>query len=166
VSSEALYLEHAGEADLEALLAIEQRSFSHPWTPRHFRQALASPEQVLTLVLRAGFGADEEGRGIRAYCVVETVVDEMHIHDLAVHPDHRRKGLGRRLLGLVLGIAARRGAETAFLEVRQSNWPALALYRSMGFEALSVRRDYYQRPQEDALVLRRSGLRPRPVGNP
>ncbi len=165
MTGEPLSLQRAELEDLDALLAIERSSFSHPWTPGHFRDALRS-ERVLALVLRGPSPAGDAGRGIRAYCIVETVADEAHIHDLAVHPDHRRRGIGGRLLGLALDLAARRGAAAAFLEVRRSNWPALALYRSRGFEVLSARRDYYTRPSEDALVLRRAGLRPGPGGNP
>jgi ribosomal-protein-alanine N-acetyltransferase len=82
----------------------------------------------------------------------------MHIHTLAVSPLARGRGLGRRLLGRVLDLGARRGASSAFLEVRQSNWAALALYRSFGFDVILVRRGYYERPREDALVLQKTAL--------
>jgi ribosomal-protein-alanine N-acetyltransferase len=153
-----VYLELAEEGDLAALAALERRSYTHPWSPRNFRDAWAKPKQITILLLRAAWSAADEDRGIRAYCVFEAVADEMHLHNLAVHPEYRRKGLGRRLLRLALWLAARRGARTAFLEVRQSNWAALGLYRHMGFEAVSVRRDYYTSPREDAMVLRLSTL--------
>ncbi|MBI3932355.1 MAG: ribosomal protein S18-alanine N-acetyltransferase [Acidobacteria bacterium] len=159
MSGEALVLEEAGLEDLEALALLERRSFSHPWAVSGLREALAASGRGLFLVLRAPFGRGDPERGIRAYCVFETVVDEMHIHNLAVHPDHRRRGLGRRLLRLALETARGRGAETAHLEVRASNWAALALYRALGFETTGVRRGYYTGPCEDALLLRRSGLR-------
>jgi ribosomal-protein-alanine N-acetyltransferase len=152
----AMYLEAAGEDDLEAVLAIERRSFSHPWTPGNFRQAFAVPQRGRVLVLRAPW--EEVPDGVLAYCVFEVVVDEMHVHNLAVHPDHRGIGLGRRLLSLALGVGLGRGARTALLEVRQSNWTALQLYRSMGFRPVSVRRDYYAHPTEDALVLQKTQL--------
>jgi ribosomal-protein-alanine N-acetyltransferase len=152
----AMYLEAAGEDDLEAVLAIERRSFSHPWTPGNFRQALSVPQRGRVLVLRAPW--EEVPDGVLAYCVFEVVVDEMHVHNLAVHPDHRGSGLGRRLLALALGVGLGRGARSALLEVRQSNWTALQLYRSMGFRPVSVRRDYYAHPTEDALVLQKTEL--------
>jgi len=152
-----LYLETASEEDLEALLALEQASYTHPWTLRNFRDALLA-EGALVVVLRAPFEPGDRARGIVGYCVAQLVVDELHVHNVLVRPAERSRGLGRRLLGLVLGIAARRGARAALLEVRQGNWPALHLYRALGFAAVAVRRDYYDRPREDAVVLRKADL--------
>jgi ribosomal-protein-alanine N-acetyltransferase len=112
------------------------------------------------IVLRAPF-EDVAGR-VLGYCVFEVVADEMHVHNLAVHPRHRGRGLGRVLLRQALGLGAGRGAQSALLEVRQSNWPALHLYRSLGFHATSIRRDYYVHPVEDALVLQTYELGPGP----
>jgi ribosomal-protein-alanine N-acetyltransferase len=118
---------------------------------------MADPARGRLVVLRRP--DEQEHRGIVAYGAYEVALDEMHIHTLAVAPSHRRRGLGRRLLARVLDLGARRGALSALLEVRQSNWPALALYRSFGFETLYLRRDYYDHPREDALVLRKPDLR-------
>src|SRR5262245_53791443 len=151
------FLSRAQAEDAPALLALERRCFSHPWTMQHFREALAD-ERTDVLVLRVRPDRTRPGTEIVAYCVVQTVLDEAHIHDLGVEPGLRRQGLARRLLDVALGRASRLGARRAFLEVRQSNWPAVHLYRSLGFEVVSVRRDYYERPPEDALVLRKEGL--------
>lgn len=149
-----LLLERAGLADLDALAAIEQRSYSHPWSLRAFAGELAlGPGQGGVLVLRAPFPAGDPERGIRAYCAFRLVADELHIHNLAVHPERLRGGLGRRLLRLTLDLGLRHGARLALLEVRESNRAALALYAATGFERLANRRDYYERPREDALVL-------------
>jgi len=88
----------------------------------------------------------------------QTVVDEMHIHNLAVDPARQGRGLGRRLLELSLAVGARRGAQRALLEVRQSNWSAQRLYRSLGFQGVAVRRGYYAHPAEDALLLEKRDL--------
>jgi ribosomal-protein-alanine N-acetyltransferase len=80
------------------------------------------------------------------------------VHNLAVRPEYRGGGLGRRLLAIALTIGERRGARVALLEVRESNRPAIALYHSMGFASVAVRRNYYSQPSEDALVLRKDGL--------
>jgi ribosomal-protein-alanine N-acetyltransferase len=149
-----LVLEAAGEEDVRALVTLEQECFTHPWTARYFRDAIKEPGRGRVVVLRDPAAPLEPERGIRAYCAYETVLDEVHVHNLAVAPGHRRRGLARRLLRLVLEGAARRGARAALLEVRQSNWAALALYRSFGFAAVGVRKAYYERPREDALVLR------------
>ncbi len=157
-----LVLVEAGEGDAEALSELERRCQSHPWTVRHFADALADRETLRVFVLRRPHAAWEVGRGIVGYCVLQIAAGEMHVHNLAIDPDSRREGLGRWLLREALAWGAATGTEEVFLEVRQSNWAALALYRSAGFQAVSVRRGYYDRPREDALILRRN----RPPQNP
>lgn len=157
--SRPLFLEAASEDDLNALLSIERESYTHPWTLGQFRGA-AVAQGGLVLVLRSAFAAGDAGRGIAAYCVSQIVVDELHVHNLAVREDLRSQGLGRRLLRIVLALAASRGARVALLEVRQSNRAALELYRSLGFAAVGLRRDYYERPREDAVLLRKPDLQP------
>lgn len=152
MSSGGLRLEGATEADVAALHALERRCHSHPWNLRHFASALRDASTRTTVLRTADEGT--AGRGIRGYCIVQIVADEMHIHNLVVEPESRRCGLGRRLLGEALAFAAGVGVCRVHLEVRQSNWAALALYRQAGFEAVAVRRGYYEGPREDALELR------------
>jgi [ribosomal protein S18]-alanine N-acetyltransferase len=151
----AIEVEEAASGDVGALHALERRCHSHPWTLRHFADALADRATLRVFVLRRPSGERDAGPGLLGYCVVQVAAGEMHIHNLAVDPALRRQGLGRRLLRAALSWGAEAGAEEVFLEVRQGNWAALALYRAAGFEAVSVRRGYYDRPREDALVLRR-----------
>jgi ribosomal-protein-alanine N-acetyltransferase len=158
MSESGLWLDAAGTDDLDAIVDLERRCFSHPWSSRHFRDALRNAPRSRILVLRAAAGAGDPSRGIQAYSVVQAVADEMHVHNLAVEPDRRRAGLGRLLLELGLDWGRRRGARRAFLEVRPSNAAALALYASLGFRTVSLRRRYYQHPMEDALVLEKPDL--------
>jgi len=151
-------LQAAADDDVPALVSLERLCFAHPWTARNFRDAMADPERGLVLVLRGAAPPQAPGRGVLAYCSFQTVVDEMHIHNLAVDPAHQGRGLGRRLLELSLALGARRGAERALLEVRQSNWAAQRLYRSLGFQGVAVRRGYYSHPAEDALILEKRDL--------
>ena len=100
--------------DLDALVGLERRCHSHPWSARGLRDALApGSARRGVFVLRAPWTPDEAERGIRAYCAIEVVADEVHVHNLAVTPEARRQGLARRLLALALGIAARQGAAVA-----------------------------------------------------
>ena len=153
-----VWLDAASPEDLDAIVELERRSFSHPWSVRHFRDAMRNAPRTRVLLLREPFAPGDPARGIRGYSVVQAVADEMHVHNLAVDPEQRRRGLGRLLLDLALEWGRRRGARRAFLEVRPSNAPALALYRSLGFRTLSLRRRYYQHPTEDALVLEKPEL--------
>ena len=153
-----LLLEAATVDDLDALIALEIECHSHPWSARGLRDALVpGTGRRGILVLRGPWTPDDARRGIRAYCATEVVADEVHIHNLAVAPEARRRGLARRLLALALEIAARHGARTAHLEVREGNAAARALYRAAGFTEDGRRRDYYSSPTEDAILLSRRG---------
>ena len=149
-----LVVEAATRDDLEALIELERRSYSHPWTRANFEGELAAGERATLLVLRERASASDGERGIRAYCAMQVFAEEMHILNLAVAPEWRLSGLGRFLLRLAKDLGGRRGAREAWLEVRAGNSPALALYRSLGFSEVGRRRGYYSRPREDALVLR------------
>ena len=151
-----LIVEAASEADLPALIDLERRSYSHPWTRRNFEGELAKAERGKLLVLREPRARSDQERGIRGYCALQVFAGEMHLLNLAVAPEWRKRGLGRFLLHLAKNLGARRGAREAWLEVRAGNLPALALYRSLGFTEVSRRPGYYARPREDALVLRAS----------
>ena len=85
------------------------------------------------------------------YIAYEIIVDEGSIVELAVLPEYRRKGVGRKLVELMLTSCD--GVRTVCLEVRASNTPAVRLYESVGFRPISVRRDYYDSPKEDAVIM-------------
>lgn len=132
----------------EALAALHARAFRTPppWTTADFDSLLADPLVFLLVEGDAGF------------LLGRTVAGEAEILTLAVAPDARRLGLGRKLVARFLYQARLRGAEYAFLEVSAENAPALALYESAGFIPAGRRRGYYQTPEgqrTDALVLRR-----------
>lgn len=155
----ALVLEAATLEDLTALVALEALCHSHPWSPGGLRDAIVPVAgEGSVLVLRAPWTPPDEHRGIRAYCAVQVVVGEAHVHNLAVLPEARRHGLARRLLTLTLEMAARKGARAAHLEVRAGNSAARALYRAMGFLEVGKRPAYYSAPVEDAILLSRADL--------
>jgi ribosomal-protein-alanine N-acetyltransferase len=154
----AVFLERARGDDLDALLELERRSFTHPWTAQHFKEELAPPGTLL--VLRSPAPPFAPGRGIVAYTAFRLLGEELSVLNLAVSAPYRRRGLGRWLLSFSLDSGSRRGARRAFLEVRRSNQAALALYQGLGFQVQSLRRGYYADPGEDAVVLVRSPLGP------
>ena len=139
----------ATPADLPELAAIERDSFSHPWSLAQFQSELAKPfSHTLVAVLQDG-----DHSIIVGYVVFWLVADELHLLNLAVAPLWRRRGIGRLLLTTVLRQAREAGAEYAWLEVRPSNTAALALYHSLGFYQVMVRKRYYAETGEDALIL-------------
>jgi ribosomal-protein-alanine N-acetyltransferase len=100
---------------------------------------------------------DSDGHAV-GFCSFWRVLDELHINNLAVLPEVRRKGVASLLLSHVLREGARLGAIRATLEVRRSNEPARELYERFGFSIAGVRHGYYSNPIEDALILWRDGL--------
>lgn len=129
----------------EQLIELEKRCYSHPWSPE-----LIKGEFDKNVSLRCGLVAQGQ---IFAYCLNYLIVDELHVLNLAVHPDWRGRGLGKRLLGKVLELAVGEGARYATLEVRPSNYIAKRLYSSLGFEVVGMRKNYYRDNFENALVL-------------
>ena len=143
----ACRLRPASLADLDTLVALEQASFSDPWTASELQQALRWPEAVVLLA--------ETGEGAAAgYVLGRVVVDEGEVLSIAITPERRREGIGRQLLHALLAAMRQRGAHAAWLEVRASNAGAQALYAALGFVPAGLRRGYYRRPPEDALVYR------------
>jgi [ribosomal protein S18]-alanine N-acetyltransferase len=135
--------------DLNQVLSIEQASFTMPWTKNLFLSEFRSPSiSTLFVALR-----DAPVRMVCAYIVCWRVADELHILNLAVDPVSRRKGIAKRLVIAALKHAWQKGAKRAFLEVRASNAAAQKLYLDLGFAGTSVRRDYYDAPLEDAVVM-------------
>jgi ribosomal-protein-alanine N-acetyltransferase len=135
--------------DLAYVAALEAQIHAAPWTLGNFRDALA-----------AGYSScvgEREGR-IVAYGVLMLAPGEAQLLNLSVVPDARRRGLGRMLLRRFIADAARFGAEQVFLEVRQTNTAAIALYEAEGFGCVARRAGYYpadgDRVREDALVMR------------
>ena len=97
----------------------------------------------------------EDGAGLAGYVIGLSGADEGEILNVGVAPAQRRRGLGRALVAAMLADLAKRGAVTVYLEVRESNAPARALYSALGFEDIGRRRGYYRAPTEDAVILKR-----------
>jgi ribosomal-protein-alanine N-acetyltransferase len=139
--------ETAQESDISEILEIENISFSHPWKAGSFLEELACSESR-NYVLRNEI--------VIAYICFRMLFGEMHIFKIAVRHEWRHNGIASLILEKSIKLALKEGAETAFLEVRQSNIPALALYRKFGFEIIGKRPGYYPETGEDGLVLMKS----------
>jgi len=140
------------ELDLDAVLEIEQASFTNPWTRDMYLAELENRGISYCYVIRSAAGR------VIGFCSFWRVLDELHINNLAVMPAERGAGAGTALLREILREGGRLGAKRATLEVRRSNTAALRLYERLGFSVAGVRRAYYTNPVEDALVLWREGL--------
>jgi ribosomal-protein-alanine N-acetyltransferase len=142
----------ARRADIAAMARVERNNFSDPWSPEQLDRALTWPGSAAFVCLT--------GDAIVGCVIGRVVVDQAEILSLAVEQGYRRRGLGEQLLDVALTAMADRGETTAWLEVRQSNLAALALYQAHQFATTGTRRDYYRDPTEDALILRRDLVAP------
>ena len=134
-------------AHLAAVAKLEQLCFADPWS-----------ENALQLLCRPnGYGVvcpkSEESEDVLAYAGMTYALDEGSVTNVAVHPDHRRQGLGRAVVCALAEHARLMGIRRIYLEVRISNEPAIVLYRSLGFDKTGVRPNFYRHPTEHALLM-------------
>jgi ribosomal-protein-alanine N-acetyltransferase len=134
------------ESDLDGVLAIEEASFSVPWSRESFLFEIQANPYARSFVMRRG------GR-IVAFTCVWVVDDELKINNIAVDPGERRTGCGKELLRWVLDYGRSVGCTEATLEVRPSNQAALDLYAAHGFREMGRRKGYYRDTQEDAILM-------------
>lgn len=147
-TADPIVLRAATRDDVAAVAAIELASFSDPWSVRAFADLLDAP--AVRFLVATADGA------VVGYLVAVFAADEAEIANVAVDPACRGRGIGARLLDEALAEGGRRGTAQMYLEVRASNVAAQRLYASRGFEGVGRRKRYYERPPEDALVLRRT----------
>jgi ribosomal-protein-alanine N-acetyltransferase len=135
----------ATPADLDAIHEIERHSFAAPWPRATFEGELTRAHARLDVAVQA--------HRIIGFCNYWLVVDELHIHAIAAHPDLRRTGIGAALLAHMLAAGRAASCATATLEVRRTNAPAIALYQRAGFHTVHIRPRYYQDDGTDALIM-------------
>ena len=148
-------------ADLDAVWDMEKRAYSHPWSLGNFRDSLQSgyPAQMLVSDALPGespLNLTATSQALLGYLVAMRGVDEVHVLNIAVAPEHRRQGWGQVLLQALAVQSLAEGAQWIWLEARASNHPALALYRHVGFLPMGVRKQYYPAgggQREDAVVM-------------
>jgi len=137
------------EEDIKGVMDIENQAYNYPWSAQIFRDCL-----------RVGYccWVMEHQQAIIAYGIMTVAVGESHVLNLCVSPDYRSRGLGKRLMTHLLGVAHDHGADMTFLEVRPSNFAAIKLYMELGFDEIGIRRNYYpaRMGREDALILART----------
>ena len=135
--------------DMDAVAAIERTAFADPWSAGAFADLWRQPHARM-LVAEGGAPPVLVG-----YCVVLRMADEAEVANIALASGHRQRGIGRLLLHEALARCDAEGVRATFLEVRDSNAAARALYAALGFREVGRRPRYYRHPEEDALLLRR-----------
>jgi len=140
------------EEDIPQVHRIDQKSFSMPWSERSYRYELNSNPASFLWVAEY-LPDDPKNCKLVGMIVIWLIVDEAHIATIAVHPDFRRRAIGRRLLNTALFASWRKGMRRATLEVRAGNFVAQNLYHSLGFVEVGRRYRYYRDNNEDALLL-------------
>lgn len=134
------------ETDLPAVLAIEQQVYNYPWSEGIFHDCFKA---------RYSCWVCDELDKVLGYCIVSTAAGEFHIMNICVDPAEQKQGIGKFMLEHIVEQAKSRWAESIFLEVRPTNEAAIALYTSMGFNEIGIRKDYYpsEDGREDAVML-------------
>jgi [ribosomal protein S18]-alanine N-acetyltransferase len=137
----------AHSLDLESVVRIERESFSEPWSHRSFQELLTARQVLFLVAVRDS--------AVVGYAVVLIAAGEAELANLAVSKSARRNRIGRELLTAALDGVGRLNVSMVYLEVRASNEAAQALYRSLGFQEVARRKQYYRQPLEDALVMKK-----------
>lgn len=136
-------------ADLDRVAEINRQSYQHPWSADLIRRELDHDWSTVLL------GVEElpGGEAVLGFVIFWLVHDELHVLNVAVAAEHRRRGAARALMAEAAARGRARGARLATLEVRRSNAGAIALYRGLGYREVAVRPRYYAEEAEDAIVM-------------
>jgi len=146
----SLVIRVGSEMDLDALLRLERSAHAYPWAPQVFEDLFRSRYVMCTII-------EDHYKNILGFAFVQAVADEASLLNIVVSPTCQGKGIGRRLLNhLIDELLAGKSVQNFFLEVRVSNFSAIALYLSCGFVEVGERRDYYEAKngsRENALMM-------------
>ena len=135
------------ESHVAAIAQLEKLCFSDPWSEKSIGSELNNRLSYWLVAM--------EGDTLVGYVGSQSVLGESDMMNIAVHPQHRRKGIAEALVNALVEGLSERGNHSLMLEVRISNAPAIALYEKLGFEQVGRRPNYYHHPKEDALILRK-----------
>ena len=133
------------EAHIPQMVELEKICFSLPWTADMIKSELNNPSCL--------YLAAVDGDTLVGYIGVQTVLDEGYINNVAVRPEYRRQGIAAALISLLVEQARAIGLAFMTLEVRESNAPAIPLYEKLGFTTVGRRKNYYEKPREDAILM-------------
>ena len=141
--------------DIPEVVEIEKQCFSLPWSEKSFEDSLTREDTIFLVCETVGDARERVALDcVAGYMGLYLSFDEASVTNVAVSPDFRKKGYGEALVTAAKDAAKAAGAESIFLEVRQSNEPARSLYKKLGFEELGIRKKFYEHPVEDAIIMK------------
>ena len=136
--------------DIAQVAEIERQIFSIPWTEKAFRDSMESDNTIYIVA--------KENDNVAGYAGMYLSFEEGNITNVAVNPLSRRKGIGEKIVRDILNRAYEKGVRDVFLEVRETNSVAIALYEKIGFKEEGIRKNFYDKPRENALIMWKHNL--------
>lgn len=133
------------ECDIEAIVALEKNVFSDAWSSQSIRETSNQKQAFITVA--------EEGGVVVGYCIIYFALDEAEIARIAVDESMRRQGIARRLLDYTCKCCKEKGTTCLLLDVRECNQSARAFYKNYGFAEDGIRKNFYENPKEDAVLM-------------
>lgn len=141
--------------DIPEVVEIENQCFSQPWSEKSFQDSLTREDTIFLVCVEDDLAGGEEVMSrVTGYIGLYLSFEEASVTNVAVSPSFRKKGYGEALVTAAKEAVREAGAECIFLEVRQSNEPAISLYKKLGFEELGIRKRFYEHPVEDAIIMK------------
>ena len=135
------------DSHVSQVAQLEKLCFADPWSEKSIASELTNPLSYWLVAV--------EGDTVAGYIGSQSVMGESDMMNVAVAPEHRRRGVGEALVSALAEVLKEQGNESLALEVRASNMPAIALYEKLGFAQVGRRPSYYRNPREDALILKK-----------
>ena len=139
------------ESDVDAVVEIENVSFSLPWSRQSFHDEMQNERAFYLLAV--------EGERAIGYVGAWLIFDEAHITNVAILPEYRRRGIGEKLMKQMIEAVKHKGIQSMTLEVRESNFAAQAMYKKFGFEVAGIRKNYYEDNRENAMIMWLKGIK-------
>lgn len=136
--------------DISQVAEIERQIFSIPWSEKSFRNSMESDNTIYIVA--------KENNNVAGYAGMYLSFEEGNITNVAVNPLSRRKGIGEKIVRDILNRAYEKGVRDVFLEVRETNSVAIALYEKIGFKEEGIRKNFYDKPRENALIMWKHNL--------
>ncbi len=142
-----MQIKHMEPAEITAVTALQRNNFAHPWSEQDYMDHLQDQDKIYLTALQDGI--------VVGSCVLWCSFETADLCNIVVDVSHRREGIAQALLHQAFKKCAGEGVEQILLEVRESNEAAIKLYVKLGFNEISLRKNYYRDPQEHAVIMQK-----------